>query len=97
VKAFGALVSVIGLVLIYAGLRRRTDTETTALATLTAAVLSAFEVFYVSRRRISPVYLVDAALEGALSIFYLTRGARCLAGEPSEEAAERQEAPVAAP
>jgi hypothetical protein len=66
VKTVGVLVSVIGMVLIVAGVRRRTTAEIPLLAAGSAAGLSAIDVIYSSRGRISKVYLLDALAEMAL-------------------------------
>lgn len=66
VRTVGALIGVVGGVLVSAGRRGRTTPEIRALAVGTAAALAAVDVFYVGRRRIPPVYLLDAAAEMAL-------------------------------
>jgi hypothetical protein len=66
VNTVGALVAVVGAVLFLAGVRRRVTAEVAALAAGAAAALSAVDVHYVLRRRISPVYLLDAVLEAGL-------------------------------
>ncbi len=66
VKTVGALVTVIGGTLLTAGLRRRVGPELMLLAAGSAASLAAVDLVYVSRRRISPVYLLDAITEGVL-------------------------------
>ncbi len=59
VKTFGGLIAVVG-----AELLRRPQARW--LGAGSAAALGVAEIFYVSRRRISPVYLVDAFLGGLL-------------------------------
>ena len=66
VKTVGVLVTVIGAVLALAGRRRTVGPEVTLLATGSAAGLAAIDVIYVARRRIAPVYLLDAVAEVAL-------------------------------
>ncbi|HET9529931.1 MAG TPA: hypothetical protein VFQ92_06240 [Blastocatellia bacterium] len=66
VKTVGVLVGVIGGVLIAAGARRRVTAEVSALAVGSAAGLTAIDVVYVAKRRISPIYLLDAVAEIAL-------------------------------
>src|SRR5690606_8931308 len=56
----GALITVVGGVLMLAGLRRRVSPEVRLLAVGSAAGLAAIDVVYVARRRISPIYLLDA-------------------------------------
>ena len=63
VKTVGVLVIAIGAVLIVAALRRRITPEILLLAVTSALGLAAIDVIYVSRGRISPVYLLDAAAE----------------------------------
>ncbi|HEX6292167.1 MAG TPA: hypothetical protein VFZ66_23465 [Herpetosiphonaceae bacterium] len=60
VKIVGALITVVGGVLMVAGLRRRPGPEATLLAIGSAGVLAAGDVVYVAKRRISPIYLLDA-------------------------------------
>jgi hypothetical protein len=68
VKTVGLLVLVIGAVLTMAGLRRRTTPENVLLAAGSASALTLIDVYYVARRRISPIYLLDAVAE----IFLIT-------------------------
>jgi len=66
VKTVGVLVTVIGGALAL-GARRRGQLapETLALAAGSAAALAGIDVWYVTRGRISRVYLLDAAAEAA--------------------------------
>jgi len=66
VKTVGVLVGVIGAVLGWAGMRERVTASERLLAVGSAAGLTAIDVIYVLRGRISPVYLLDAALEVGL-------------------------------
>ncbi len=66
VKTVGAMIAAIGGTLLSAGWRRRVVPEEVALAVGSAAALTAVDVLYVARRRISPVYLLDAVAETAL-------------------------------
>jgi hypothetical protein len=66
VKTVGLLVGVIGGVLAWAGTTRRVSPELAALAAGSAASLAGVDVAYVAKKRISPVYLLDAAAETAL-------------------------------
>ena len=66
VKTVAVLVAVVGGVLIGAAARRKVDAETAALAIGTAAALGAIDVIYVQKRRISPIYLADPVVEGAI-------------------------------
>jgi len=66
VQTVGGLVTVIGCALLVIGIRRRSNPELVGVAAGSAAVLAAIDVVYVAKRRISPSYLVDAAIELAL-------------------------------
>lgn len=66
VVTVGALLGVIGGVLLRAGRREAVSPEMRLLATGSASTLAAIDCLYVARRRISPVYLLDAALEAGL-------------------------------
>lgn len=70
VKTVGVLVSVIGGVLIMAGLRRRVTPEVKLLAVGSAAGFTAIDTVYVARRRISPIYLADALAELCLILLW---------------------------
>jgi hypothetical protein len=59
VKTVGLLVTVIGAGLAMAGARRRITPEVATIAIGCGVGLSAIDVVYVSRSRISPVYLLD--------------------------------------
>jgi hypothetical protein len=63
VKTVGTLIAGVGGVLTAAGMRRRVIPEIAALAMATAGGLAAIDVIYVAKRRISPVYLLDALVE----------------------------------
>jgi hypothetical protein len=66
VKTAGVLISVIGAVLGMGGLRRSTSDELALLGVGSAVGLTAIDVVYVARRRISSVYLLDAVAEAVL-------------------------------
>ncbi len=68
VKTLGVLISVIGMVLGSAGVQRSVNRDLALLGGGSAAALTAIDVIYVARRRISPVYLVDAVTELALIV-----------------------------
>ncbi len=70
VKTVGVLISVIGGVLMLAGLWRRTTKELTTLAVASAAGLTGIDAVYVARRRILPIYLADAGAELALILLW---------------------------
>lgn len=67
VQTVGVTVTAVGLGLAQAVSRRRAvPTELRTVALATAGGLAAVDVVFVGRRRISPVYLLDAAAEAAL-------------------------------
>jgi len=66
VKTVGLLVATTGLALARAAGRRRFAPELVLVAAGNAAALAAIDVVYVARRRIRPIYLLDAAAEVAL-------------------------------
>ncbi len=68
VKTLGVLISVIGVVLGSAGVQRSVNRDLALLGGGSAAALTAIDVIYVARRRISPVYLLDAVTELALIV-----------------------------
>lgn len=70
VKTVGALVLVVGAVLGIAARRASRAPEVVALATGSAAALATVDVVYVIKRRISPVYLLDALAEGVLIVLW---------------------------
>ena len=60
VRTVGGLLTVVGAVLGVAGWRQRLTSELAWLGVASSAVLIVIDVFYTARRRISPVYLLDA-------------------------------------
>lgn len=66
VKTVGVLVGVIGGVLLVACARNRPVPEVALLAVGSSAGLTAIDVWYVARRVIAPIYLMDAAAEVVL-------------------------------
>lgn len=67
VRTVGGLLALTGGVLASAALRRRVTREIRALGMGTASLLAAIDFWYVARRRISPVFLLDAAAEVCLA------------------------------
>ena len=63
VKTVGLLVTVIGGALGLAARRRHFTPEVVLVAAGSAGALAAIDVVYVAKRRISPVYLLDALAE----------------------------------
>ena len=66
VKTVGALVAVVGAVLLVAALCGRVTPEAIALGIGCAAALGIVDVVYVAKRVITKIYLLDAAAEAAL-------------------------------
>jgi hypothetical protein len=66
VRTVGVLVAAIGGVLASAAYRGRVTPEIAALGVASAGGLGAIDVIYAGKRRISPIYLADAALEAVL-------------------------------
>lgn len=74
VKTVGVIVTVIGGVLLSAGLRRQTSPEITALSLGSAASLGGVSLWYPLRGRISKVYWLDTVAEVMLvSMWWLLR------------------------
>jgi hypothetical protein len=70
VRTVGALVTVIGLVLISAARRRRVTDEILLLGLSSALALTAIDVIYALSGRISVIYLADAAAEIGLAALW---------------------------
>src|SRR5688572_21157874 len=66
VKTVGALVAVVGVVLLLAAGSGRVTSEIALLAVGSAAALGAVDVVYVAKRVIAKVYLLDALAEALL-------------------------------
>ena len=71
VKAVGGLVAATGLGLAVADRRGRVPPELALIAGGHAAGLAAIDVVYVAKRRIAPVYLLDAAVELPLALAWV--------------------------
>jgi hypothetical protein len=63
VKTVSMMINVVGVVLAVAGTRRKIAPEIPLLAAGSALSLAAVDVVYVSKKRISKVYLLDAVAE----------------------------------
>jgi hypothetical protein len=81
VKSVGILLGVIGGVLSVAGLRRQTEPEISLLAVGSALGMAGIDVVYVTRRRISPVYLVDALVEVIFVVSWVVSRTRRTTGD----------------
>ncbi len=67
VKTVGVLVTAIGGALGLAGWRRRVTPEVRFLAVGSALGLAGIDIYYVAKKRIARIYLVDAAAELAMA------------------------------
>jgi hypothetical protein len=67
VKTVGVLVAIIGSALALASRRLQFPPEVVLVATASAGALATIDAVYVAKRRISPVYLLDAVAEVALA------------------------------
>lgn len=72
VKTFGALIAVVGASLLL-GRRDPGHAEIRILGLASAVCLAVADVNYVARRRIRPVYLVDALAEAVLTGLWMRR------------------------
>jgi hypothetical protein len=70
VQTVGALLLVMGAVMILAGLRKPT-LEVLLLAVAGAAALAAIDILFVCQRVISPIYLLDAAAQATILAAWL--------------------------
>ena len=75
VKTVGACLAVVGGVVGLAASRNRVTPEIALLGAGTAAALTGIDLVYVAKRRISPIYLLDAAAETALIALWALAGA----------------------
>jgi hypothetical protein len=71
VKTVGALVAAIGANLAQAAREDPTRPETVILATGSAVGLGTIDAIYVVKRKISPVYLLDALAQAALLVAWV--------------------------
>ncbi len=74
VKTVGVLITLIGVVIGLGGAQRSARKEITVLAVGSAAALTAVEMYYVARRSIAPIYLLDAVGEIGLIIGWVVSG-----------------------
>jgi hypothetical protein len=102
VKTFGALVAAVGASFVMESLERTNGRTVRTLALTSAGVIALAELIYVSKGRISPVYLLDVVAQLGLIVGWKkTQAARCRMknkGKPSrQEADERKEREVTDP
>jgi hypothetical protein len=74
VNTAGVLITVIGVTIGLAARRQRVTPEIRLLAIGSALGLTAIDVIYVARRRIAPVYLLDAIVELLMVARWLALG-----------------------
>ncbi len=84
VKTVGGLVAVTGLGLAVAGRRGRVAPECALIAGGEAAALAAIDVVYVAKRRIAPIYLLDAAVELPLALAWAVAWSRGALADANE-------------
>ncbi len=83
VQTVGALLAVTGVALTLAAQRRRLNGDWALVAGGQAASLGIVDVIFVSDDRISPIYLLDAAVEFPLAVGWLVLGViACRRGLP---------------
>ena len=82
VQTVGVLVTPVGAGLLSATLRGRETPEVVGIAAGCAAGLAAVDVVYVAKRRISPVYLLDAAAQLAFVAGAAAFGRRSRGSQP---------------
>jgi hypothetical protein len=76
VKTVATLITVVGAGLVQGAKNDRVTPELETIAVGSALGLTAIDVVYVSKRRIRPVYLLDAIVHTALAIAWRQLGAR---------------------
>lgn len=72
VKTVGAILSVIGITLIIAGIRQESMLSTAILAIGSAVVLAGVDVIYYKKRIIAAIYLLDALAEFLFIAWWIT-------------------------
>lgn len=71
VNTVGVLLAVIGAVLLHAGINDQVTPSIFFLGIGSAAGLTAIEGIYVFKKKISPIYLLDAVIEIILMIWWI--------------------------
>jgi hypothetical protein len=72
VKTVASLLTAIGVVILYAGIRQQPSAEVFLLGIGSAFALLAIDVVYVAKGRIAPIYLGDGAAELLLIVLWIT-------------------------
>jgi hypothetical protein len=70
VKTLGALVTAIGVILLRSSLTRAARRESELVALATSASLGGCDVYYALKRDVSPVYLLDGAIDLVLAAYW---------------------------
>lgn len=70
VQTVGALIAIIGCVMLLAAIRGRVSLEIALLAVGSAFALGAVDVVFVATRVIPPIYLLDALVEAGLLVIW---------------------------
>lgn len=71
VNTVGVLLSVIGAILLYSGVKDQVTASIFFLGIGSAAGLTAIDSIYVFKKVISPIYLLDAVIEILLMIWWI--------------------------
>lgn len=66
VQTIGGLITAVGAALLVGARERQRSRALTTLGIASAAALGAADVYFAGKRRISPVYFADAAVEAAV-------------------------------
>jgi hypothetical protein len=74
VRMVGALAVAIGAPLLLAASRGSLALEVRQIALMSAVAFAVVDAVYVARRRIRPIYLADAAIEGVFIVGWITAG-----------------------
>lgn len=74
VKTVGALIAVVGVGLAQGASAKRVSPELETIAIGSALSLSAVDLIYVAKRRIGPIYLLDAVAHTALAVAWRRAG-----------------------
>lgn len=85
VKSFGVFLAVAGIVLMTGAYRRRYHPEIIVLGIGGALALAAVEVVYSLNTTISPIYLLDAAVEILFVFAWIKQGFRKNGREPEKK------------
>ena len=71
VQTVGGLITAVGAALLVGAFERRRSAALKTLGIASASALAAADIYFAGRRRISPVYLVDAGIEAGFVAVWL--------------------------